>query len=220
MEVHRLGAESELKPPAYTTATAMPDPSRVCELHLSSWQCQILNPLSEARDRTRNLMVPSRICFRCATTGTPPLTLLSAATRWASWASISGKVSAFCSVCCSFCLASSSHSANWRLFSSLWGTQTGGGEELGHRGHSLAPIAPPRLCPPPAGTGTPCWPTHSPTCRWHHAEMWPRAGHSDSASPASWFAPPYPLAAPAPAEVIQDHVDSSSQKALRVVALA
>ena len=33
-------------------------------------QRQILNPLSEARDQTRNLMVPSRICFCCATTGT------------------------------------------------------------------------------------------------------------------------------------------------------
>ena len=30
----------------------------------------ILNPLSEARDCTRNLMVPSRIHFLCATTGT------------------------------------------------------------------------------------------------------------------------------------------------------
>ena len=30
--------------------TATPDPSRVCDLHHSSGQCQILNPLSEARD--------------------------------------------------------------------------------------------------------------------------------------------------------------------------
>ena len=30
---------------------------------ISSWQHQILNPLSEARDRTCNLMVPSRIRF-------------------------------------------------------------------------------------------------------------------------------------------------------------
>ena len=30
----------------------------------------ILNPRSEARDRTRNIMVPSWICFRCAMTGT------------------------------------------------------------------------------------------------------------------------------------------------------
>ena len=31
----------------------------------------MLNPLSEARDQTRNLVVPSQICFRCTTTGTP-----------------------------------------------------------------------------------------------------------------------------------------------------
>ena len=34
---------------AYTTATAMPDPSRLCDLHHSSWQCWILDPLSKAR---------------------------------------------------------------------------------------------------------------------------------------------------------------------------
>ena len=33
----------------------------VCNLHHSSWQCRILNPLSEARDQTRNLMVPGGI---------------------------------------------------------------------------------------------------------------------------------------------------------------
>ena len=40
-------------------------------LRHSSWQCQILNPLSEARNRTCNLRVPSRIRFCCATMGTP-----------------------------------------------------------------------------------------------------------------------------------------------------
>ena len=39
-------------------------------------QRQILNPLSEVRDRTRNLMVPSWIYFCCATTGTPTRTFL------------------------------------------------------------------------------------------------------------------------------------------------
>ena len=34
----------------------------VFDLHHSSWQSQILNPLSKAWDRTCNLMVPSRIC--------------------------------------------------------------------------------------------------------------------------------------------------------------
>ena len=39
-----------------------PTPQLTATLHL--------NPLSEARDRTRNLMVPSRICSHCTTTGT------------------------------------------------------------------------------------------------------------------------------------------------------
>ena len=47
MEVPRLGVESELQLPAYTTATATPDPSRVWELHHSSWQWGILNPLRD-----------------------------------------------------------------------------------------------------------------------------------------------------------------------------
>ena len=48
MNVPRLGVESELQLPAYTIATATPDPSRVCDLHHSSWQHQLLNPLSKA----------------------------------------------------------------------------------------------------------------------------------------------------------------------------
>ena len=52
MEVPRLGTELDLQLPAYTTATATPDLSHVCDLHHRSWQCQILNPLSKARDRT------------------------------------------------------------------------------------------------------------------------------------------------------------------------
>jgi len=35
---------------AYTTATAMPDSSCIYDLHCSSWQHQILNLLSRARD--------------------------------------------------------------------------------------------------------------------------------------------------------------------------
>ena len=50
MEVPRLGVKWELQLPAYTTVAATPDPSHVCDLHHSSWQCQIFNPLSEARD--------------------------------------------------------------------------------------------------------------------------------------------------------------------------
>ena len=67
MEVPRLGVESELQLMAYTTATATWDPCYVCNLHHSSQQCRILNPLSKARDRTHNLMVPGWICFCCAT---------------------------------------------------------------------------------------------------------------------------------------------------------
>ena len=59
MEISRLGFESELQLPAYTTATATSDPSCICDLHHSSWQCQIINPLSEARDQTGILMDPS-----------------------------------------------------------------------------------------------------------------------------------------------------------------
>ena len=49
-EVSRLGGKLELQLPAYTTGTAMQDLSRFCNLHHSSWQCWILNPLSKARD--------------------------------------------------------------------------------------------------------------------------------------------------------------------------
>ena len=58
MEVPRLGVELELQLLAYTTAIA----------------CWILNLLSEVRDPTGNLMVPSWIHFCCATMGTPSST--------------------------------------------------------------------------------------------------------------------------------------------------
>ena len=56
MQVPKLGVESELKLPAYTTATAPWDPGCVCSLCHSSRQCQILKPLSEARDGTHILV--------------------------------------------------------------------------------------------------------------------------------------------------------------------
>ena len=49
-EVPRLRVESELQLLTNATATAMWDRSQVCDLHHSSWQHRILNPLSEARD--------------------------------------------------------------------------------------------------------------------------------------------------------------------------
>ena len=59
MEVPRLQVESKLQLPAYATAT--PDPSHICNLCHSSQQHQILNPVSEARDRTLILMDTSRV---------------------------------------------------------------------------------------------------------------------------------------------------------------
>ena len=59
MEVPRLGVQSELQLPAYTTATATPGPSRVCDLHHSS-QPGIKPAASWFLD-----------CFHCTTKGTP-----------------------------------------------------------------------------------------------------------------------------------------------------
>ena len=56
-----LGVKQELQLPAYATATAMQDPSHIYDLRQSSQQCQILNPMSKARDRTRVLMDSSRV---------------------------------------------------------------------------------------------------------------------------------------------------------------
>ena len=52
MEVPRPGAELELQLLAYTTATATLDLSLVCDLHSSLQRCQILKPLSKARNQT------------------------------------------------------------------------------------------------------------------------------------------------------------------------
>ena len=66
-DVPRLGAESELHLPAYTTATAMPDLSRICDLSfLQRW---ILHPLSKARERTRILMDTSQALNLLSRTG-------------------------------------------------------------------------------------------------------------------------------------------------------
>ena len=64
MEVPRLRGESELQLPAYTTATAMRDPNHICSLHHSSRQRGILNPLSEARNPSRILMVTTGVPYR------------------------------------------------------------------------------------------------------------------------------------------------------------
>ena len=51
-EVSGLGVESQLlQQLTYATVTATLDPSHICSLHCSMWQCCILNPLSKAREQ-------------------------------------------------------------------------------------------------------------------------------------------------------------------------
>ena len=71
MDIPRLEVKLELQLLGYAPATATPDPNIVCDLHHSSQQCQILNPLSEARDWPHNPTVPIWIDLCCATMGTP-----------------------------------------------------------------------------------------------------------------------------------------------------
>ena len=56
MEISRLGVQSELQLPAYITAIVTQDLSRVCNLHHSSQQRRIVNPLSKAKEQTCALM--------------------------------------------------------------------------------------------------------------------------------------------------------------------
>ena len=81
MEAPRLGVELELQLLAYTTA--IPDRNCVCDIYHSSHQCQIINPLSEARDRACILMDASQIRFPWAPTRTPPVHLFFIKTQWA-----------------------------------------------------------------------------------------------------------------------------------------
>ena len=64
MEGPNLGVELELQLPAYSTATATPDLSLICDLRHSSRQRWNINPLSKARDQTCILMDASQIRFR------------------------------------------------------------------------------------------------------------------------------------------------------------
>ena len=66
-EVPRLGVESELQLLACTTATTTQDPSYSCDLHHSSWQRWILNPLSKARNGTQVLMDAGWVHYHWAT---------------------------------------------------------------------------------------------------------------------------------------------------------
>ena len=69
MEIPIQAVEFELQLLAYTTSTAMPDPSHVFDLHHSSWQCWILNPLNKSRDRTCICMHTSWVYYHWATKG-------------------------------------------------------------------------------------------------------------------------------------------------------
>ena len=62
MEVPRIGGQVELQLLDYTTTIATWDLSHACNLHHSSRQLQILNPLSKARDRTHILIDTSLTC--------------------------------------------------------------------------------------------------------------------------------------------------------------
>ena len=63
MDIPRLGVESELQLPAYTTATVTQDLSHVCNIHCSLRQHRILNPLRPGTEP-----VSSRILFRFVST--------------------------------------------------------------------------------------------------------------------------------------------------------
>ena len=60
MEVPRLGVKWELQLPATATTIATQDRSLIFDLHHSSWQRPILNPLSGARDQTSQVLNPLR----------------------------------------------------------------------------------------------------------------------------------------------------------------
>jgi len=61
---------------ATVTATATWNPSRVCNLHHSSWQCQILNPLSKAGDQTCTSWILVRFVSAEPRWELPPILLL------------------------------------------------------------------------------------------------------------------------------------------------
>ena len=62
--------------PGYATTMATPDLNHICDLHHSSWQCQILSPLSKVRDWPCVLLGISRVHYCWATVGTPRLIFL------------------------------------------------------------------------------------------------------------------------------------------------
>ena len=77
----RITAAAEI----YATVTTTLDPSRVCNLHHSSWQHQTLNPLNEARDWTWILMGTSWVRYHWAIAGTPVVFFDTPITGSSSW---------------------------------------------------------------------------------------------------------------------------------------
>ena len=71
MKVPRLGVQLELQLLACDTGIAMPDLSCVRNLHHSSRQSQVLNPLSEASYQTHVLMDTSWVCQPLSHKGKP-----------------------------------------------------------------------------------------------------------------------------------------------------
>ena len=55
-----LGVELELKPPAYTTATATEDPSCICSLHRSSHNARSLTHRARPGIKPTSLWIPVR----------------------------------------------------------------------------------------------------------------------------------------------------------------
>ena len=82
MEVPRLGVQSELQLLAYITATAMPDPSCICDLHHSSQQCQILNHCARPGIEPASSWVLVGFVNHRAMKGTPIATFLDSYRLW------------------------------------------------------------------------------------------------------------------------------------------
>ena len=77
-----LGVQWELQLPAYTTVTVTLDLRPICNLHHSWWQCQILNPLSGARDGTRILMETSQVLNLLSHNGNSPFKVFCTLLSW------------------------------------------------------------------------------------------------------------------------------------------
>ena len=77
----------ELQLPAYTTAAASQDPNHVCDLCLSLWQCQILNPVSKARETLHLLRLSVGFLTRWGTMWTPRSHFLRDSLISVSWLS-------------------------------------------------------------------------------------------------------------------------------------